>query len=457
MVRVLSLLCGVSALLFTASGAAAAKPKPPVQDAPVSLLPPAITGANPIPTVTLPPIVAPAASPTEVLQHWMPSDATALMTLIKTIGTRGLNPSDYLPEALQSAMDGGEGEALDRASMASFNLLFGDIRDGRTPKSARIQWLVKDTDAAEFPLETLMARALASKDIEGTLASIEPTHPEYKMLKAALAAAPAANIAQRKLIRANLDKWRWMPRKLADKHVYANIPEYMIRVVTYGKTIASYRSIVGKQSSQTPSLLVPAVGIVVHPPWVLPQSIIREEVGPMIARSPAAARARGYTWTGSGKSLSVIQSAGPSSALGFMKIDMPNPDAIFIHDTPSRGLFSRPAPRALSHGCVRTERAYELGILLGILQSGKDSGELAALIKKGKTEKVPFKEPIPVAITYFTYGTGMDGKVQAFGDIYGRDVPVIASLDKPRPVALPAVVPEPAHIAPKLPEAGGVI
>jgi L,D-transpeptidase YcbB len=454
MLRRLSLLCGASALLFANSGAEAAKQKPPVPDAPISILPPVITMPNSVPT--LPPVSQPPVTmPTpplpvvQVLQRWTSGDASAMLSAIQQIGSRGLNPTDYAPEALQAAIQAGEGELLDRAAKTSFDLLFGDVRDGRTPKAARIQWLVKDTDAAEFPLDSLMTRALATKDFEGTLASIEPTHPEYKMLKAALAATPAANIAQRKLIRANMDKWRWMPRKMADKHVYANIPEYMIRVVTYGKTIASYRSIVGKLSSQTPSLMVPAVGIVVHPPWVLPQSIIREEVGPMIARSPAAARARGYTWTGSGKSLSVIQSAGPSSALGFMKIDMPNPDAIFIHDTPSRGLFSRPAPRALSHGCVRTERAYELGILLGILQSGRDSGELAALIKKGKTEKVPFKEPIPVAITYFTYGTGMDGKVQAFGDIYGRDVPVIASLDKPRPVALPPVAPT----MPKLPEA----
>jgi L,D-transpeptidase YcbB len=441
MVLKLSLYCGAAALLFAASGAQAAKPNPPVSDAPVSILPSSMKPET-APPVPMPPMTSPAqpAPVTEVLMQWLSGDATALLALIQQSGSIGLNPSDYLPDALQSAIKGGEGEALDRAAMASFNLLFGDVRDGRTPKSARIQWLVKDTDAAEFPLNSLMSRALLTKDFAGTLASIEPAHPEYKMLKAALAATPVANIAQRKLIRANLDKWRWMPRKMADKHVYANVPEYVIRVVTYGKTIASYRSIVGKLSSQTPSLMVPAVGIVVHPPWVLPQSIIREEVGPMIARSPAAARARGYTWTGSGKSLSVIQSAGPSSALGFMKIDMPNPDAIFIHDTPNRGLFNRPTPRAMSHGCVRTDRAYELGILLGILQSGRESTELAELIKKGKTEKVPFKEPIPVAITYFTYGTGMDGKVQAFGDIYGRDAPVIAALDKPRPVELPPVV-----------------
>jgi L,D-transpeptidase YcbB len=434
-------------------------------DAPVSILPPGMTEkapnapAQPQPN-SLPqpaPVVEMPSIPVEKpLMRWTAGDASALLFQIQNIGTRGLNSADYEPAALQAAIAAGEGEALDRAAKTSFDLLYGDMRDGRTPKAARVQWLVKDTDADETPLDMLMAKALATKDFEAVLASIEPAHPEYRVLKTSLANTPAANLNQQRLIRANMDRWRWMPRKMADKHVYANVPEFNIRVVTYGKTIANYRSIVGKLNTQTPSLLVPAVGIVVHPPWYLPQSIIREEVGPLIARSPAAARARGYTWTGSGKNLSVIQQAGPSSALGHMKIDMPNGEAIFIHDTPNRQLFNRPTPRAMSHGCVRADRALELGILLGILQTGQGAQDLAALIKKGKTEKVPFKEPIPVAITYFTYGTGLDGKVQAFGDIYGRDAPVIAALSAPRPVVMPPVIKAP-DVMPTLPTATQVL
>ncbi len=430
-------------------------------DAPISILPPGMTEKAPNAPAQPQPNSLPQAQPADVmpaipvelpLMRWTLGDASALLFQIQNIGTRGLNASDYEPKALQAAIAAGEGEALDRAAKTSFHLLFGDVRDGRTPKVARVQWLVKDTDAVDTPLDMLMSKALATKDFEAVLASIEPAHPEYRVLKASLANTPAANVNQQRLIRANMDRWRWMPRKMADKHVFANVPEFNIRVVTYGKTIANYRSIVGKLNTQTPSLMVPAVGIVVHPPWYLPQSIIREEVGPLIARSPAAARARGYTWTGSGKNLSVVQSAGPSSALGHMKIDMPNGESIFIHDTPSRHLFNRPSPRAMSHGCVRADRALELGILLGILQTGQGAQDLAALIKKGKTEKVPFKEPIPVAITYFTYGTGLDGKVQAFGDIYGRDAPVIAALNAPRPVILPPVILAP-DVEPVLPTA----
>jgi L,D-transpeptidase YcbB len=432
----------VGLALAVAAGSVSAAEKPPVSILPPSMTTPPAAAPVPVPPVTVPPGTVQTVIP-EVLQHWHSGDVQGLLSAIDGIAPRGLNPMDYAAIELRAALALGEGEALDRAAKTSFDLLLTDMRDGRTPKSARIQWLVKDTDAAATSLDMLMSKALTTHDFEAVLKSVEPAHPDYAALKAALAATPLSNVAQRKAIRANMDRWRWMPRQLGVKYVFANVPEYLIRVVTYGKTIATYKSIVGKMSSQTPSLMVPAVGIVVHPTWTIPSSLIKEEVGPMIANNPAAARARGYTWTGSGASLSVVQKAGPNAALGYMKIDMPNPDAIFLHDTPNRTLFAR-YPRAFSHGCLRTERAMEFGILLGILQSGQEAEDLAAIIKQGKTQKVPFKEAIPVAITYFTYGTGQDGKLQPFVDLYGRDAPILASMDKPRPVMTPTPTPDPA-------------
>jgi L,D-transpeptidase YcbB len=413
------------------------KPLPATKGPVPVVIPPSIS--VPQPTVILPPVLPPAIP---VLQHWTKGDAQSLLVSIQAIGTRGLNSADYLPDALQAAITVGEGPALDLAAKASFDALVADVRDGHTPQAARIQWLVKDTDAVTFPSDQLMQQALLTHNVETVLASIDPEEPEYAALRDALTATPVANIAQRKLIRANMDRWRWLPRSLGDKHVIANVPEYMLRVMKNGRIVSSYPVIVGKLATQTPNLMANAVGIVVHPPWVIPRSLIKEEVGPMIARSPAAARARGYTWTGSGPTLSVTQQAGPHSALGFMKVDMPNPDAIFVHDTPNRTLFTR-HPRAFSHGCLRTDRALELGIVLGLLQGGGDIETLKTLIKAGKTQRVPFKETIPVVIAYFTFARGADGKLQNFTDLYGRDGPVIAALDRPRvPVLVkPPVVP----------------
>jgi L,D-transpeptidase YcbB len=392
------------------------------------------------PVAELPPPVAPVPLPS-----WSIVNARALLANIETAGSRGLMPADYGPEALKLAIAGGEGDALNAVATDAFTKLGLDLRDGRTPRSARIQWLVKDTDAANMPIDGVLRQALESGGIDASLASLEPRHPDYTILKAMLAKTAPTDKARVQLIRTNMDRWRWMPQSLGPRFMYANVPEYMLRVFANQKNIAIYPIIVGKTDTQTPSLDAMAQGVVIHPPWNLPRSIINESVGALIAKNPAAARARGYVWTGSGKTLAVTQKSGPNSALGVIKVDMPNAESIFIHDTPSRHLFGGPN-KALSHGCLRTDRAMELGILLGIIQGGFEAEELADLIKAGKTTKVPFKANIPVYISYFTLGTAVDGTMKVYTDLYGRDAAVAASFAKPRSALIPAPIAVPAGV-----------
>ena len=415
--------------------------------APVRTLPDPAT-----PSAETPPEAAPAPAP-----YWPLTDAAKLIVSIQAVGKRGLIPADYEPAALRAAILAGEGEALNEIATRLFLALAKDLRDGRTPIAARGDWFVDDTDADTLPLDIAMQIGLESHDIDGALARLEPKHPDYAALKAELARTPATATDRIAMLRANLDRWRWLPQTLGTKHVLANIPEYMVRVNTYGRNIAAYRVIVGKLDTPTPQLSAAATGIVVHPPWVLPQSIIRQEVGPLIARNPALARARGYVWTGSGKSLSVVQKPGPTAALGQLKLDMPNPHAIFLHDTPNKTLFAN-NPRAYSHGCLRTDRAFEFGILLSLLQSGErlDDADarariaenLVGLIRAGDTAKAPFKETIPVYIAYFTLATAGGKTLQTFPDLYRWDAPVIASFAKPRKDLTPTEPSAPSSVSP---------
>lgn len=426
------------------------------QQAPQNIVPPAVTQTVPTtapvaePTVTVPPALLAPVTPS-----WSLSDAAKLLVSVRFVGKKGLITADYESDVLQEAINAGEGAALNDVATRVFTRLATDLRDGRTPRAARVQWLIEDSDALTLPIDVALAKALASHDVDAALAGLEPKHPDYVTLKAELAKTPASDTAKINLLRVNLDRWRWMPQSLGEKHLLANVPEYMVRVNTYGRTIAAYRVIVGKKDTATPQLSANAVGIVVHPPWVLPQSIITQEVGPLIARNPAAARARGYVWTGSGKSLSVVQKSGPSAALGQLKLDMPNGQAIFLHDTPNKSLFAS-YPRAFSHGCLRTDRAFELGILLSLIQSGERlddvqvreriANDLVTLIRAGKTEKYPFKEAIPVHIGYFTMATAGGKTLQSFPDLYGRDAPVVAAFARPRSdgaVAAPPVIAAP--------------
>ncbi len=408
------------------------------QNAPVSILPPAVQPAPP--ASVLPPfplgdqqIVRPLVVPTNPVAVWPAIAARSLLTAIRASAAHGLKPVDYQPEALDRAIAAGEGDALNALATMLFGQLVSDLRDGRTPSSARVQWFVRDPDAQAMPTSTLMVQALASSDVPATLRQLEPKHPDYAALKAALAATPIANAARRNLIMTNLERWRWLPADLGQRYVWTNVPEYQLRVIARGKTVSHYRTVVGKPGrTATPQLAEMATGIVVHPTWTVPQSIIKESVGALIRKSPGTARARGYTWTNlAGGGLSVVQKFGPGNSLGMMKIDMPNPHAIFVHDTNARELFARPG-RALSHGCIRSERAVELAIVLAIMQAGMASDEAANLFKAGENTKVPFAEKIPVYINYFTMASAGDGKLATFADIYGRDEAVVASLASAR-------------------------
>jgi len=425
------------------------------QQAPKTILPPALTQTAPPTPSTAAPIPAlpeevPPAQIVAVAPAWPLADAGKLLGVVRTAAKRGLVVADYEPDALQAAIASGEGVALNDVATRIFTRLATDLRDGRTPLVDRVQWLIVDSDAITLPIDVALTKALASHDIDGALTALEPKHPDYAALKAELAKTPVSDTVKIGLLRVNLERWRWMPQSLGEKHLLANVPEYMVRVNTYGRNIAAYRVIVGKKDTATPQLSAKAVGIVVHPPWILPQSIIRQEVGPLIARNPAAARARGYVWTGTGKALSVVQKPGPTAALGQLKIDMPNGEAIFLHDTPNKTLFAN-NPRAYSHGCLRTERAFELGILLSLIQSGERlddvsvrehiASDLVTLIRAGKTEKYPFKESIPVHIGYFTMATAGGKVLQRFPDLYGRDVPVLAAFARSRAEAAAVVVP----------------
>lgn len=376
---------------------------------------------------------APVIAAQVTLPSWTEEDATALLSTIENIGAEGLFAKDYNPDALAAAILSNDQVALDKRATDTFLLLATHLRDGRTPNAARKQWFMVDSDADAEPLLPLLETALNAGSIRETLASLNPIHPDFAVLKAALAHAKAP--ADANAIRVNMERWRWMPRALGERYVVSNVPEYMTRVVHGGTIIATHKAVVGKASTATPQLNPMATGIIVNPTWTLPRSIINEGIGATIARNPASARAQGYTWTGSGKTLSVVQKAGPNNALGVMKMEMLNEHAIYLHDTPSKGAFNA-AARAFSHGCIRTERALHFSGLMAVMFAGRSPEEFGEAIASGKTTRFGFDQPFPVYVAYWTVIPDGKGGTKKLADLYGRDAPVVASFAKPgRPTA----------------------
>jgi L,D-transpeptidase YcbB len=379
------------------------------------------------------PAAMPAPAPTpvpELVMPWTLADARALLNAIGRIEEEGLVPADYLPDALGKAIAAGEGPTLDTAASKSFAWLAEDLRDGRTPMTARLQWFAVDPDLDANPTAALMSKATSEHDVAGALASLTPTYPDYQVLKGALAVAPKADSKARALIRANMDRWRWLPRDLGLLYLVANVPEFQLRLRTNQRVVRTYRTIVGKPGkTATPQLAETVQAVVFNPTWTVPQSIV---VGEGLGAKLLARPDKNYKVTKAADGfVTVVQQPGPTNSLGVMKIDMPNPHAIYLHDTPNHNLFNA-AMRAMSHGCVRTENAQMLGMTMAMLGADLTPELAAQYALSGKYTKVAMTKTFPVYITYFTMGPDIAGNLASFGDIYARDAPVLASFTAPR-------------------------
>ncbi len=393
---------------------------------------PAATPGTPLAVPS--PAPAPVQLPLQPVLNWTLADAQALLGVIGSIGEEGLIAADYQPDALRAAIAAGPGAALDAQASKSFAWLIEDMRDGRTRMDDRLQWFVVDPDVDLHPTAQVMSQALVSHDIAGAIAGLAPTHPDYKALKAALAATPKTDKAARNLIRINLDRWRWLPREMGKYYLLTNLPEFQLRLTVDNSIIRSYRTVVGKPGkTQTPNLAEQVEAVVFNPTWTVPQSIVQGEgLGARLIGNPASALKQGYKVSrAKDGTITVVQQPGDSNSLGRMKIDMPNPHAIYLHDTPAKALFNAPV-RAYSHGCVRTERAVELGMTMAILGAGITPQQAAEYNLSGKYTRVVMTKTFPVYLTYFTMATDIGGKLGKFADIYGRDVPVLASFAAPR-------------------------
>ena len=410
---------------------------------PQNILPGPAPAASPNPVPTTAPTVAPDTTAPKIVPqvpldepvvNWSAADAQSLLGVIEGIDADGLIPADYQPEKLRSVIAAGDPAALDAQASKSFAWLAEDMRDGRTRFDARLQWFVVDSDVDANPTSALMDRALKSHDVAGVFEGLQPTVPDYGELKGLLAVTPKADKTRRNLIRINMDRWRWLPRQLGKYYLLTNVPEFQLRLTVDNSIIRSYRTIVGKVGkTATPQLSAVVQGVVFNPTWTVPQSIVKGEgLGAKLIGNPASALRQGYKVTKSKDgTITVVQQPGPGNSLGMIKLDMPNEHAIFIHDTPSRGLFAQPN-RALSHGCVRTERAAELGITMAILGAGMTSAQAVDIVTSGKYTRVPMTKTFPVYIMYFTMASDIQGKMGTFPDLYSRDGAVLASFAAPR-------------------------
>ena len=225
---------------------------------------------------------------------------------------------------------------------------------------------------------------------------------------------------------ANMERWRWLPADLGQRHILVNVPEFRLRVVEADHVVHQARVIVGKPESPTPIFSDEMEHVIVNPSWTVPPSILKKEFLPAMARDPYYAESRGFKVIRRGDGISVQQPPGERNALGFIKFIFPNQHSVYLHDTPSRSLFGAER-RAFSHGCVRVDQPFRLAEEVLGRDGTWSEQKLRALIGKGERH-VRLREHLPVHLTYFTLATDEQGRLRTFDDLYGIHRKVRAAL-----------------------------
>jgi len=281
-----------------------------------------------------------------------------------------------------------------------------------------------------------------------------------------LNASAAERVAQLAL---NIERWRWLPADLGDRHVRVNVAGYRLEAYERGREVLSMAVVVGRRSWPTPIFSDLMTRVELNPYWHVPESIARAEIIPQARRDPGYLARKGYqlldratgerldpgavTLSAVGDGVRVRQRPGRGNALGRIKFLFPNRFNVYLHDTPEEAHFER-AARALSHGCIRVERPLELADFVFAGEPGWTSERVRAEIATGRTEGTALARPIPVHILYWTAFVDGAGRVHFRRDVYGHDERLAALLARERGDRLAAQL-APAAGAPADAQNGG--
>lgn len=253
-------------------------------------------------------------------------------------------------------------------------------------------------------------------------------------------------VAERlKQIELGLERLRWLPEGVRGHYLIVNIPAFQLYGARAGEGIGHHELqmnvVVGQaiDGRQTPVFHSDMNMVTFRPFWNVPEAIAAKEVVPAIRRHPAylkkndleivsafapaaqplASSDANLDRVASG-ALKIRQRPGPENALGLFKFSFPNTNNVYLHSTPSKGLFSRDR-RDFSHGCIRVQDPQRLAEW--VLEANGDwpAERITEFANGDVTKTILLKKPIPVYILYSTVMVDQEGRISFFDDIYGHD------------------------------------
>jgi murein L,D-transpeptidase YcbB/YkuD len=329
--------------------------------------------------------------------HWTQEQIEQLRDWLRLAPQEGL----VLPVAPELAAEVATGDSarIERAMTSLALTLARAYLFGSSGPGARAGWRIGENDAA-IDLSVRLSAALARNDVDGFYTALRPRNTDYEALRTAL--SNETDPKRRTVLIRNLERWRWLPLDMGHRYLLVNAAGFEVGLWEEGHRVARWRVITGKPRTPTPVFSALVTGVTLNPWWEIPPSIVRENGGRFSS-------SRGYVLSGG----RWRQRPGPGNSLGLMKLAMPNPYNVYLHDTPTKALFDKPV-RAFSHGCVRVDKPLTLAArLLG--------RSIDAEVARGATVTLPLGDPLPVYVAYFTADVSEAGAVEFHGDIYGRD------------------------------------
>ncbi len=248
-----------------------------------------------------------------------------------------------------------------------------------------------------------------------------------------------------KQLEINLVRLRTYAGDLGNRYVVANIPAALVETVENGVVATRHAAGVGKIDRQSPILQTKIPEVNFNPTWTVPASIIRKDLIPKMRAEPNYLRENkiriingagqevppeSINWNSDEATRYTFRQdpGGEFNSLGFVRINIPSPHGVYMHDTPSKGIFGDDF-RFVSSGCIRVQNVRDYIAWLVKDNPGWDRAKVDEAINSGQRLDVRLAAPVPVYWVYITAWAGSDGVVQFRDDIYGKDGfgPAVAS------------------------------
>jgi L,D-transpeptidase YcbB len=234
----------------------------------------------------------------------------------------------------------------------------------------------------------------------------------------------------------NVARLRSLVSGLGNKYVIANIPAALVETVEGGMVHTRHAAGVGKIDRQSPLIDTKVVEVNFNPYWTVPASIIKKDLIPKMQKEPNYLTDNKIRIFNGNQELSPTQvnwfsdeatryrfrqdPGGDLNSMGFVRINIPNQHGVYMHDTPSKGIFGDDF-RFVSSGCIRVQNIRDYIEWLLKDTPGWSREHIDEAFKSGERIDARLTQPVPIHWVYITAWATPDGLVQFRDDIYNKD------------------------------------